>query len=132
MARRAAAQLFDIDSSVAAVRPLAHVPPVGDVLADERIELGEVYALLLKPDNVHAAADIDAHEIGYDEIVHGHGSSDGAALARVNVRHNADLRARRERLIAERLNLPLRRGLEDVGVNFCRGVGAGDLNHYLF
>ena len=110
----------------------AHVAPMGDVFRDERIELGQVYALFLKPNHVHAAADIDADEVGYDEIVHGHRSPDGAALARVNVRHNADLRSRRERLIAKRADLPLRRGFEFVGVDYCCGVGAGDLNHYLF
>ena len=110
----------------------AHVAPMRDVFRDERIELGEVYALFLKPHHVHAAADIDAHEVRNDEIVHGHRSPDGAALARVNVRHDADLRALREILIAERLYLPLRGGLDDVGVNDGGGVGAGDLNHYLF
>ena len=127
-----AEKLLYVDAPVAAVGAFAHVAPMGDVFRDERIELGQVYALLLKPDNVHAAADIDAHEIGYDEIAHGHRSPDGAALARVNVRHDADLRARRERLIAERLNLPLRRGLEFVGVDYCCGVGAGDGDHFLF
>ena len=115
--------------SMAPMGAFAHVAPMRDVFRDERIELGEVYALFLKPHHVHAAADIDAHEIGYDEIVHGHRSPDGAALARVNVRHNADLRSRRERLIAKRADLPLRRGLDDVGVNFCGGVGAGDGDH---
>ena len=103
----------------------AHVAPMGDVFRDERIELGQVYALFLKPNHVHAAADIDADEVGYDEIAHGHGSSDGAALARVNVRHYADLRARGKRLIAKRADLTLRRGLDEVGVNFCGGVCAG-------
>ena len=107
----------------------AHVAPMGDVFRDERIELGEVYALLLKPHNVHAAADIDADEVGYDEIAHGHRSSDGAALARVNVRHYADLRARGKRLIAKRADLTFSGGLDNVSVNFCGGVCAGDDDH---
>ena len=93
-------KLVNVDAPVAAVGTLPDVAPVGDVLPDERIELGEVYALLEKPDYVHAAADIDAHEIGHDEIADGHCRADGAALARVNIRHNPDFRSRGELLIA--------------------------------
>lgn len=126
----AAAQLFDIDSSVAAVRPFAHVSPVGDVLADERIELWQVKALFFEAHDVHAAADIDADEVRDDVFANRHSRADGAALSRVHVGHYPDLRSRRERLIAERFYLTLRRGLEDVGVDFCGGVGAGELNHF--
>lgn len=93
-------KLVNVDAPVAAVGTLPDVAPVGDVLPDERIELGEVYALLGKPDYVHAAADIDAHEIGHDEIADGHCCANGAALARVNIRHNPDFRSRGELLIA--------------------------------
>ena len=105
-----AAELLYVDAPVAPMGAFSYVPPMGDVLRDERIELGQVDALFLKPHHVHAAADIDANEVGHDEIAHGHCRADGAALACVNVRHYADLRARGERLIAKRADLPLRRG----------------------
>lgn len=120
-----AVELVDIDSPVTAVRPFAHVAPVGDVLADERIELGQVQALLAEKHDVHSAADIDADEVRDDVIADRHGRADGTALARVHVGHDAYLRARRERLIAKRADLTLRRGLDEVGVNFCVGVCAG-------
>ena len=126
-----AEELLYVDAPVAPVGAFSDVAPVGDVLRYERIELGEVYALFLKPHHVHAAADIDADEVGYDEIAHGHGSSDGAALARVNVRHDADLRSRRERLIAKRADLPLGGGLDDVGVDDGGGVGAGEFDCFI-
>lgn len=125
-----AVELVDIDAPVAAVRPLAHVAPVGDVLADERIELRQVQALFAQAHDVHAAADIDADEVRDDVFANRHSRADGAALSRVHVGHYPDLRSRRERLIAERIYLTLRRGLEDVGVDFCGGVGAGELNHF--
>ena len=117
--------------SMAPMGAFAHVAPVRDVFRDERIELGQVDALFLKPHNIHAAADIDADEVRYNVFAHRHGSPDGAALARVNVRHDADLRSRRERLIAKRADLPLRGGLDFVGVNFCGGVGAEEFDCFI-
>ena len=84
--------------------------------------------LLYVAHNVHSAADVHAHKVWNNVFADRHSSADGAALARVNVRHDAYLRARRKRLIAKCTNLPLRGGLEFVGVDYCCGVCRGWLS----
>ena len=47
--------------------------------------------LFRQPDGVHPAADVHAHDVRDSPVRDRHGGADGAALARVHVRHDANL-----------------------------------------
>ena len=126
---RKAFQLGNIDLPAVAVCFLPHVSAVGDILADEGVQGRQVDALFLEQDHVHAAADVHAHQVRDHILPDGHGGADGAALPRVDVRHDPDLRPGGKRLIAKRLNLPGRGGLDFIGINDCVSVKAVDIYH---
>ena len=65
--------------------------------------------------SIHAAADIHAHDVGYGLVLHGHGGADGAALAGVHVRHDADAAAFGEVIVAHPADLLNGLVLNDLG-----------------
>ena len=64
------------------------------------IDLGEVEFLLSEVYRIHAAADVDADEVRHDLVRDRHRRADRAALAPVNVGHDADLRTLGELVVA--------------------------------
>ena len=70
---------------------------------------------LAKIHGVHAAADIHADDVGDRPVLHGHGGADGTALARMDVRHDADLAACRKLVITHPADLLDGLVLDDLG-----------------
>ena len=62
-----------------------------------------------------SAADIHADDVGNRLVLHGHGRSDRAALACVDVRHDADLAACRKLVITHPADLLDSLVLDDLG-----------------
>ena len=69
------------------------------------VNLGEVEFLLSEVYRIHAAADVDADEVRHDLVPHRHRRADRAALAPVNIGHDADLRTLGELVVAHAPNL---------------------------
>ena len=59
----------------------------GDEVSD-LVQLGQVKLHMAQLHGVHAAADVHAHQVGDRLVRDGHGGADGAALTRMDVRHD--------------------------------------------
>lgn len=77
----------------------------GNFLPDDFVQLLKMQLFLPQSDGFHPAADIHSHHIGDDTILNGHGCTDGAALACMDIRHNADGAFPEGLQITEPLNL---------------------------
>ena len=95
---------------------VSHLSSVGDLLPNQRVQTLEIDLTLGQFHRFHAAADINADHARNDFVPNGHGGTNRATLACVNIRHNADLAARKFLLITDRLDLGASRILQ------CRGI----------
>ena len=84
---------------------VSHISSVGDLLPNQRVQTLEIDLMLGQFHRFHAAADINADHTRNDFILNGHGGTDRAALACVNIGHNTDLAACEFLLITDRLDL---------------------------
>jgi len=105
-------QLGQIDFSIQSMQLITHLTTVGDLLADQLIQLGKVDLTFNELHSFHAAADIDPNHTGNDLILDGHCGTNRAALTCMYVRHNADLTTGKLRLVANRLDLICRQFLQ--------------------
>ena len=84
------------------------------------VDLGEVEFLLSEVYRIHAAADVDADEVRHDLIRHRHRRADRAALAPVNIGHDADLRTLGELVVAHAPDLLDGFVFNDLRIGDCR------------
>ena len=110
---------------------LAALPYVlaGGHLVAGLIERLHVDVALAKVDRVHAAADVDAHDVGNHLVPYGHGGSYGAASTHVHVGHDAHLAAFRELGVAHGAHLLDGLVLYDCGEALRRCVASLYLKH---
>ena len=98
----------------------------GDGFLDEGIKGGQVEVALAQADGLHATPDVHAHQIGDDFVGDGHGGTDGAPRAGMDIRN---LAAGDEGLVAEGLNLRKRLVVHLVGEHLGIRIRTLNLNH---
>ena len=111
-----ATQLRQIEFRIQRMDLVSHLSSVGDLLPNQRVQTLEIDLTLGQFHRFHAAADINADHAWNDFVPNGHGGTNRTALASVDIRHNADLAARKFLLITDRLDLGASRILQ------CRGI----------
>ncbi len=106
------AELGNVNFSVQCMRNVANFTAIGNLLANQHIQLLEVDLPISKLHSLHTAADIHADHTGYNLVLNGHGSANGTALTSVDIRHDPDLTAGKLFLIAYCLDLLVCRFLQ--------------------
>ena len=119
------AERFQIKGLLA---PFPHVHARGNEVSGF-VKPGEIHRGFVQMEGVHAAADVNAHHVGHGLVSNGHGGADGAALARVHVRHDANGAARCAIVIAHAANLVDGLLLDDACV--CDGRSDLSLNNHV-
>ena len=82
-----------------------NLPPVGHELPDNLVKAGKINVHPAKSHRVHAAADIDADDVGDDLVPEVSCETDDAAGASMAVRHDPDLRFPEGLLVQKLCNL---------------------------
>ena len=124
-----AVQPGQIDLCGIAMGRIPHGKAGGDGGADELVELLGLEMRLPQDGGLHAAADVHAHEIGDELVGDGHGGADGAALACMDIGHDADRSALCEGLAAQLKDLCGAGLVRFFGKNAGAGVCALDDKH---
>ena len=100
-----ATQLRQIEFRIQRMDLVSHLSTVGNLLPNQRVQTLEIDLTLGQFHRFHAAADINADHAWNDFVPNCHGGTNRTALASVDIRHNADLAARKFLLITDRLDL---------------------------
>ena len=129
-----APRIFQRTIAVEFLQVETFLPKVPSISARRNVMSGlvdffKVERVCLQLDGVHAAADVNAHDVRDGLVGHGHCRADCATLARVNVRHDSDFAALREFVIAHAPNLFASRVFDCFGERYRRVKLALNLLH---
>ena len=109
-------ELGQVDFRIERMGNIADFSAVGNLLPNQRIQLGEVNLTLGQLHRLHSAANIHAHHAGDDFVLDSHSGADGTALSGVNIGHDADFTACKLRPVTNSLNLLPSRSFQLIGV----------------
>ena len=116
--RLAAAQLIQVDFLQIGMGAVANVETAGNGRMDEAVQLVQLQPAVLQDHGFHAAANVDANQVGHHLVGDGHRCPDCAAGAGMGIRHDPDFTGSGKGLVQQTDDLFFRLRLEGVGKHF--------------
>ena len=109
-------ELGQVDFRIERMGNIADFSAVGNLLPNQRIQLGEVNLAFGQFHSFHTTANIHAYHTWDDLVLNGHSGADGTAFTRMDIGHNADFTACKLRPVTNSLNLLPSRSFQLIGV----------------